>query len=157
MTAARILLVEDEPHLALGLQENLEDEGYEVEHRADGASGLEAMTQGGFDLAVLDVMLPKLDGFALCEQARADGVVTPVLFLTAKGGVPPDQNEQGQDDAFGGVKVPFEWRQTSMLAVTFSTIAGATRIGDDKPFNMSDLTTLVTRTLTSRHGSEARI
>ncbi len=87
MTGARILLVEDEPHLALGLQENLEDEGYEVEHCADGASGLEAMVQGGFDLAVLDVMLPKLDGFALCEQARADGVVTPVLFLTAKGGV----------------------------------------------------------------------
>lgn len=85
--AARVLLVEDEPHLALGLVENLEDEGYDVTHCADGESGLQALVGRRFDLAVLDVMLPGLDGFTLCETARRDGVVTPVLFLTAKGGV----------------------------------------------------------------------
>ncbi|MEM1246034.1 MAG: response regulator transcription factor [Acidobacteriota bacterium] len=83
----KVLLVEDEPHLALGLVENLEDEGYRVTHCPDGESGLEALVEQRFDLAVLDVMLPGLDGFALCETARRDGVVTPVLFLTAKGGV----------------------------------------------------------------------
>ena len=84
---ARVLLVEDEPHLALGLIENLEDEGYSVVHAADGVDGLRQLTESRYDLAILDVMLPKLDGFAVCEAARAEGVSTPVLFLTAKGGV----------------------------------------------------------------------
>ena len=83
----RVLLVEDEPHLALGLVENLEAEGYQVLHCADGTTGLAELISGRFDLAILDVMLPGMDGFSLCEAARRDGVATPVLFLTAKGGV----------------------------------------------------------------------
>lgn len=82
-----ILLVEDEPSLAAGIRDNLEDEGYRVEHVADGRSGLRRLQQGGLDLVVLDVMLPEMDGYTVCELARAQGIETPVLFLTAKGAV----------------------------------------------------------------------
>ena len=82
-----ILLVEDEPSLAAGIRDNLEDEGYRVEHAVDGRSGLRRLQQGGLDLVVLDVMLPELDGFSVCELARAQGIETPILFLTAKGAV----------------------------------------------------------------------
>jgi len=81
----RILLVEDEVNLAEGIRENLEVEGYVVELAADGATGLEKIRGGDFDLVLLDVMLPELDGFTVCETARAEGVDTPILFLTAKG------------------------------------------------------------------------
>ena len=81
----RILVVEDETNLAEGIRENLEAEGYRVELAADGARGLERIRSGDFDLVVLDVMLPELDGFAVCESARAEGLDTPILFLTARG------------------------------------------------------------------------
>jgi len=81
----RILLVEDEVNLAEGIRENLEAEGYTVELAADGATGLEKIRASDFDLVLLDVMLPELDGFSVCETARAEGVDTPILFLTAKG------------------------------------------------------------------------
>lgn len=86
-TTPVILLVEDEPSLAAGIRDNLEDEGYRVEHVGDGRSGLRRMQQGGLDLVVLDVMLPELDGYTVCELARAQGIETPILFLTAKGSV----------------------------------------------------------------------
>ncbi len=84
--AARVLLVEDEPNLARGIRENFEAEGYVVELCADGPAALARMKSGAYDLVVLDVMLPGMDGFRVCEQARRAGIDTPVLFLTAKGG-----------------------------------------------------------------------
>lgn len=84
---SRILVVEDEPHLAAGIAENLEAEGYESVIVADGATGLERLLSRRFDLGILDVMLPELDGFTLCRMAREQGVATPILFLTARGGV----------------------------------------------------------------------
>ena len=83
--SSRILVVEDEAHLAAGIAENLDAEGYEAEVASDGVSGLERLLGGAFDLVVLDVMLPGLDGFAVCQQARAAGNSTPILFLTARG------------------------------------------------------------------------
>lgn len=64
---------------------NLEMEGYVVVSATNGKDALRRLTQEAFDLAVLDVMLPEMDGFTVCELARAEGVLTPVLFLTAKG------------------------------------------------------------------------
>ena len=81
----RILVVEDEPHLAEGIRDNLEEEGYAVELALDGIQGLEAVCGGGHDLVILDVMLPGLSGFEVCEQLRASGCQTPVLMLTARG------------------------------------------------------------------------
>ena len=82
---AKILIVEDEPHMQQGLRDNLEFEGYDVEAASDGAAGLEHLRTGAFDLALLDVMLPKLSGFDVCRQARAAGITTPIIMLTAKG------------------------------------------------------------------------
>lgn len=83
--AAQILLVEDELSLAAGIRENLEAEGYAVEHISHGSAALARILEAEFDLVVLDVMLPGLDGLSICEQARAAGRDVPILFLTAKG------------------------------------------------------------------------
>jgi two-component system alkaline phosphatase synthesis response regulator PhoP len=83
--AARILVVDDEAHLAAGIRENLEAEGYHTEVAHDGLAGLERLRAQPFDLVVLDVMMPKMDGLTLCAELRREGVQTPVLFLTVKG------------------------------------------------------------------------
>lgn len=83
----RILIVEDETKLAHYLQKGLSEAGFGVETCAEGGAGLERALAGEFDLLVLDVMLPGLDGFSLLCQVRAAGLDTPVLFLTARDGV----------------------------------------------------------------------
>jgi DNA-binding response OmpR family regulator len=81
----RILLIEDNPDLAFGLRNNLEIEGYAVEAAADGEAGLERARAGGFDLVLLDLMLPRLDGFRVLKALRQEGLLVPVLILTARG------------------------------------------------------------------------
>lgn len=81
----RILVVEDEKRLAQNLQELLRREGYTVDVSYDGDSGLDNALSGIYDLLVLDVMLPGLDGFAVLERLRASGSDLPVLMLTARG------------------------------------------------------------------------
>jgi two-component system alkaline phosphatase synthesis response regulator PhoP len=81
---ARVLVVDDEAHLADGISENLEAEGYATEVAHDGAEGLDKIRSNEFDLVVLDVMMPKLDGVEVCRQIRRDGRQIPVLFLTVK-------------------------------------------------------------------------
>jgi two-component system alkaline phosphatase synthesis response regulator PhoP len=85
MSDYRILLVEDEESLANMLKLNLESEGFSVVHAADGPSALEKFRSQAFDLAILDVMLPELDGFTVCQTIRLEGNKTPILFLSAKG------------------------------------------------------------------------
>lgn len=80
-----LLVVEDEATLAEVLADNLVDEGYLVEVARDGISGRSAWRSGNPDLVVLDVMLPGLNGYQLCEEMRAEGDATPVLFLSARG------------------------------------------------------------------------
>ena len=82
---SRILIVEDDPSMAAGLRDNLEIEGYSVSAAADGMEGLDMITAEQYDLAILDVMLPKLSGFDLLKKAREKGIATPVIMLTAKG------------------------------------------------------------------------
>lgn len=108
--AASILVVEDDPNMAKGISENLEAEGYRTEIVHDGRTALARILEGDFDLVILDVMLPELDGFAICERARAEGVVTPVLFLTAKDGVDDRIRglEAGGDDY---MEKPFHLRE----------------------------------------------
>ena len=83
----RVLIVEDEAALRLGLSDRLESEGYEVAAAADGEEGFALARGGGFDLIVLDVMLPGKSGFDVCRDLRREGVDTPVLMLTARGEV----------------------------------------------------------------------
>ena len=83
----RLLLVEDEPGLVLTLTDRLTREGYTVETSADGESGLERAAGEAFDLVLLDVMLPRLNGFDVLKDLRKRGVDTPVIMLTARGQV----------------------------------------------------------------------
>jgi two-component system, OmpR family, alkaline phosphatase synthesis response regulator PhoP len=83
----RLLLVEDEPGLVLTLRDRLTREGYAFESCADGESGLERAAREAFDLVLLDVMLPRLNGFDVLRELRKRGVETPVIMLTAKGQV----------------------------------------------------------------------
>ena len=82
---SRILLVEDNEDLAFGLRNNLEIEGHRVEVAADGVSGLERARSSPPDLVILDLMLPRLDGFRLLEALRERDRAVPVLILTARG------------------------------------------------------------------------
>jgi DNA-binding response OmpR family regulator len=81
---ARILVVEDDPDIALGLQDDLRRQGYEVETVGDGASALQRARQETWDLILLDVMLPKLDGFEVCRELRRIRCKAPIIMLTAK-------------------------------------------------------------------------
>jgi DNA-binding response OmpR family regulator len=81
----RILVVEDNPDLAFGLRNNLEIEGYEVELAGDGRAGLDLATRGRFDLIVLDLMIPGVDGFRVVRALRDQGDRTPIMILTARG------------------------------------------------------------------------
>ena len=80
----KILMVEDEPGLVLTLCDRLMSEGYDVDSREDGESGLEQALAQTYDLIMLDVMLPKKSGFDVCRKLRQSGVQTPVLMLTAR-------------------------------------------------------------------------
>lgn len=81
----KILIVEDEKHLAEGLRFNLEADGFEVETASDGEEALEILGKKDFDAIVLDVMMPKMDGFSVAKHLRAMENFTPILMLTALG------------------------------------------------------------------------
>lgn len=83
----KILIVEDEALLAEGLRTLLELRGFEVEVVTDGENGAEYAETGVYELLILDVMMPGLDGYSLARRVRAKRVATPILMLTAKGGV----------------------------------------------------------------------
>jgi two-component system alkaline phosphatase synthesis response regulator PhoP len=80
----RVLVVDDERHLALGIAENLELEGYRADTAGDGEEALEALAAQTYDLVILDVMMPRRDGLSVCAELRAAGNNVPVLFLTAR-------------------------------------------------------------------------
>lgn len=80
----RILLAEDEEHLSEAIKLNLELEGYNVTAVNDGKKAIKAFKQERFNLLILDVMLPEIDGFRVCETIRLENTEVPILFLTAK-------------------------------------------------------------------------
>lgn len=80
----RVLLAEDEKRMAAAIVALLKQEKYDVDHMADGASALAALESGIYDIAVLDVMMPEMDGFEVARRARNNGISTPILILTAK-------------------------------------------------------------------------
>lgn len=82
----RVLVVEDEESLRKGMEINLELEGYEVISTEDGKEAIQIIHNQRFDVIILDVMLPNLDGFRVCEQIRLEGYEVPIIFVTAKDG-----------------------------------------------------------------------
>jgi DNA-binding response OmpR family regulator len=95
-SAHRVLVVEDEEAIAQGLALNLRRKGYEVDLAGDGERALEMAREGGYDLILLDVRLPGLDGFEVCQQLRRSDDFTPILILTARG---------QPDDVVSGLKL----------------------------------------------------
>src|SRR4051794_8686111 len=98
--AARVLLVEDEENLATAVAEGLTAQGFHVEHAADGARGLRLARAGRYDVIVLDLLLPHVNGFRFCDLLRRDDDWTPILVLTAKQGEYDETEalETGADD-----------------------------------------------------------
>jgi len=80
-----VLFVEDEEALQMTVGDRLRNEGYAVDYAGNGDEGFEKATQLPFDLIILDVMLPKRDGFDVCKGIREAGLITPILMLTARG------------------------------------------------------------------------
>ena len=106
---AHLLLVEDEPNLARGIRENLEAEGYAVEVVMDGSVALDRVLAREYGLVILDIMLPSMDGFAVCRKVRETSNL-PIVMLTARGDVTDRVVglELGADDY---VPKPFEPRE----------------------------------------------
>ncbi|MBL0209835.1 MAG: response regulator [Holophagaceae bacterium] len=84
----RLLIVEDDPRAAKALERSFGEHGFGVELALDGELGLSLAATGEFDCLVLDVMLPKMDGFTVLTELRAAGILTPVIFLTARDALP---------------------------------------------------------------------
>jgi DNA-binding response OmpR family regulator len=85
MAGESILIVEDDPTLLRALRDNFEFDGYKVLAAADGEAGLQHAVDGRPDLIVLDIMLPKVNGYEICRLVRKAGLEMPILMLTAKG------------------------------------------------------------------------
>jgi DNA-binding response OmpR family regulator len=85
-TPKRILIVEDDANIAELLQMHLHDEGYAVEHAADGDAGLRQLAGGPWDALVLDLMLPGVDGLEICRHARVMARYTPIIIISARSG-----------------------------------------------------------------------
>jgi len=85
MTSPTLLIIEDDPTLLRGLKDNFEAQGYVVRTAADGQKGLDSLLANPPDLVLLDIMLPKVNGYEICRAARAKKLDMPILMLTAKG------------------------------------------------------------------------
>ena len=109
----KILLADDEVSIQKLISGLLEDEGHECVCVEDGTDALEAFENASFDLVILDVMMPRMDGFATCRELRTRGVTVPVIFLSAKG----DIVDKGIGFAAGGddyMTKPFDPRELLM-------------------------------------------
>jgi len=85
MTSQAILIIEDDPALLRGLKDNFETQGYLVRTANDGRKGLDALLKEPPDLLLLDLMLPKVNGYEICQTARSRQLDLPIIMLTAKG------------------------------------------------------------------------
>jgi DNA-binding response OmpR family regulator len=96
----RVLLVEDEERLADLIKGGLAGEGFAVDVAYDGRDGLWMATENSYDVIVLDVMLPRMNGYAICSRLREAGVWTPIMMLTAKDGIYDEAEslDNGADD-----------------------------------------------------------
>jgi two-component system OmpR family response regulator len=131
----KLLLVEDDRKMAATLRRGLAAEGFTVEVAHDGDDGLWRITEYPYDVIILDLMLPRRNGFKVCADARAAGVWTPILVLTAKDGV-YDETEALDTGADDFLTKPFAFevllsRVRALLRRTGSGGAGAVLVLDD--------------------------
>lgn len=139
----KILLVEDEAHVVSFIKKGLTEEGFEVSVAFDGKTGLQMVKDAGFDLVVLDIMLPQMNGLEVCSEIRKFNTNIPVLFLTALG---TSENivlglETGADDYL--VK-PFKFiellaRVKTLLRRTDGNISNTTDPQEEYIYKIADL------------------
>jgi DNA-binding response OmpR family regulator len=148
----RILIVEDEAAIRVGLMDVLVYHGYEVEFAADGKEGLDKALTGTFDLVLLDVMLPGMDGFEICNHIRARDRDQPIIMLTAR---------SGDDDIIEGLSLgaddyvskPFS---VSQLVLRVQAVLRRSRIGVemDTLLRLADGIEIDIRNLVGKRGEE---
>ena len=153
--APRILLVDDEQPIQTLLSFPLQRDGYEVVQASDGAAALARFSEQPFDLVVLDLMLPRMDGLEVCKRLRADGSTVPIIMLTAKSeeidkvlGL-----ELGADDY---ITKPFSMREFRSRVKAALRRAGMTRPDadddDEQPIAVRDLRIDTTKRAVMRNG-----
>jgi two-component system alkaline phosphatase synthesis response regulator PhoP len=146
-----VLLVEDEAGLRLTLGDRLTSEGYVVDSAGDGEAGLEQAATGAFDVIILDVMLPRMNGFDVCREVRRRRVATPILMLTARGQVVDKVVglKLGADDY---LTKPFEAIELmARLEALLRRQPAGTRAGGDT-YRFGDVTVNFRRTEVVRNG-----
>lgn len=130
----RLLLIEDEKRMAQALYQILRLEKYEVDHYANGIEGLAAIESQIYDIIILDVMLPGMNGFEIARQARKKGICTPILMLTAKAEL--DDKVEGLDSgADDYLTKPFLTKELlarlrALVRRSFNSSDGLLRFGD---------------------------
>lgn len=133
----KVLIVEDDKKIASFLIRNFKEEGFDVDHAADGEEGLESALTGSYDAAIVDIMLPKRDGLSLIEELRRKGIDTPVIILSAKRSVDDRVRglERGSDDY---LTKPFAFSE--LLARLQALMRRATAGAEPTRFKVGDLT-----------------
>ena len=132
----RALLVEDDPAIAEFVMRGLREAGYAVDHEADGEAGLEAAARAAYDVAIVDVMLPKRDGLSLIEELRRRGVSTPVLILSARRSV--DDRVRGlQTGGDDYLTKPFAFAE--LLARVQALVRRSTRAPESTTLTVDDV------------------
>ena len=130
---ARVLIVEDDPSIVFGIERNLIFEGFEVVVATSGAEGLEKALDPKVDLIILDIMLPEMNGYEICQTIRKHGLKTPVIFLSAKVQEIDKVNglELGGDDYMTKPTHPAELasRMKALLALSTQTRAARSERG----------------------------
>jgi two-component system OmpR family response regulator len=150
MEAMRLLVVEDDEKIASFIVKGLKQNSYAVDHRADGVEGLALALTVDYDAAVVDIMLPKLDGLSLVQQMRAKKIHLPVLILSAKASV-EDRVKGLQAGADDYLTKPFAFSE--LLARIQALVRRATRTVEPTQLTAGDLTLdLLTREV--RRGGE---
>ena len=133
----RLLLVEDDPKIASFILKGMKAEGYAVDHAPDGQEGLHMAVTEPYDAAIIDVMLPKLDGLSVIERMRKEKVNTPVIILSAKGSV---------DDRVKGLQVggddylPKPFAFSELLARVQALIRRGSGLSEPTRLTVGDLT-----------------
>jgi two-component system OmpR family response regulator len=142
----RILLVEDDVKIASFVVKGLKAAGYAVDHALDGEEGLHMALTGPYDTAIIDIMLPKLDGLSLIEKMRNEKVRTPVIILSAKGSV--DYRVKGlQTGSDDYMTKPFAFSE--LLARVQALIRRASGVSEPTRLTMGDVSmNLLTREVT---------
>lgn len=149
----RILIVEDEPAIRSGLEDVFVYHGYEVQSAADGAEGLQHALSGRYDLILLDVMLPSMNGYEICGRIRSEDREQPIIMLTAR---------TAEEDIIQGLKLgaddyvakPFSVQQ---LVLRVDAVLRRSRIGVEQAhtLQLGDTVSIDVQNLSGQRGDEA--